>query len=194
MPRRLLSERPREKRIVLVEASLGGARGNTRVLADRAAAALKGHGVERVVLASRPGFAAHRTKLARADALVFLTGTYWDGWSSHLQRFLEEATPTESTALWLGKPAAVLVTEHSVGGKGVVSRLQGVLATLGCLIPPQSGVVISRASITGRRSADAFGLPDVDHACANLLAALGTGTYAAWPVDRGDPRARWLRG
>ena len=78
-----------------------------------------------------------------ADALVFATGTYWDSWGWPLQRFLELATITEGTDVWLGKPVAVLVSMHSVGGKSVLSRLQGVLSTLGAAIPPMSGLVIS---------------------------------------------------
>jgi len=104
--------------VALIEGSLGGARGNTRVVADRAKAALAEHvAVDRVVLASRPGFAAHRRTLERASGFVLTTGTYCDSWSSHLQRFLEESTPHEATALWLGKPAIALVTEHSVGAR-----------------------------------------------------------------------------
>ena len=82
-------------------------------------------------------------RLRWADAFVFATGTYWDSWGWPLQRFLESATETEGTSLWLGKPAAVLVTMHSVGGKSVLSRLQGVLSSLGAVIPPMTGIVIS---------------------------------------------------
>jgi len=186
-------------RVVLIEGSLGGARGNTRVVADRAREALlPSVAVDRIVLARKPGFAAHRQVLEAASGFVFLTGTYWDSWSSHLQHFLEEATPTETTGLWLGKPAAVLVTEHSVGGKGVVSRLQGVLCTLGCLLPPTSGVVISKiVTLHSKRAAkgheDFFGLSDVDVACRNVLAAIHGTPYRAWEVDRGNPKAKWLR-
>ena len=183
-----------KQRIALIEASLGGARGNSRVLADRAHAALAGSArIDRLVLANRPGFVRHQKALERASGFVFCTGTYWDSWSSHLQRFLEEATPHEATSLWLGKPAIVLVTEHSVGGKGVVSRLSGVLSTFGCLLPPMGGLVISKAAMLARPAdPDFFGLPDVDIACANLLAALHRAPYRAWSVDRRDATRRWL--
>lgn len=63
--------------------------------------------------------------LTRADGFLFGTGTHWDSWSSVLQHFLEAATPLEGTTTWLGKPAAVVVTEHSVGGKAVLSPAAG---------------------------------------------------------------------
>lgn len=168
------------------------------MVADRAREALRSSvAVDRIVLARKPGFAAHRRVLEAASGFVFSTGTYWDSWSSHLQRFLEEATPSETSTLWLGKPAAVLVTEHSVGGKGVVSRLQGVLCTLGCSLPPTSGVVISKIVELHRKPAqgheDFFGLSDVDVACGNVLAAIHGTAYRAWEVDRSNPRAKWLR-
>ncbi len=186
-------------RVALIEASLGGSRGNTRVIADRARDALvPSVAVDRVVLARRPGFAPHRATLEAASGFVFLTGTYWDSWSSYLQHFLEEATPTETSKLWLGKPAAVLVTEHSVGGKDVVSRLQGVLCTLGCLLPPTSGVVISKiVTLNTKRPTkgheDFFGLSDVDVACRNVVASINRTAYSAWQVDKGNARAKWLR-
>jgi multimeric flavodoxin WrbA len=81
--------------------------------------------------------------LDKADAFIFGTGTYWDSWSHHLQRFFEEATKTEGSSTWLGKPTGVIVTMHAVGGKGVLSRMQGVLNNFGCAIPPMSGMVYS---------------------------------------------------
>lgn len=186
-------------RILALDGSLGGDRGNSSVLLDAAITRLSASAtVERAVLARAPGFAVHRPALAAADALVVATGTYWDSWSSRLQHFLEEATPTEGTALWLGKPAAVLVTAHSVGGKGVLSRLQGVLSTFGALIPPMSGLVISRVGELARAHAgpdceDIWSPADLEVVCHNLLAcARGERDFLAWPVDRGDPSHRWL--
>src|SRR6185503_20641277 len=82
--------------------------------------------------------------LERAERLVFVSGTYWGGFSSLLQQLFEELTPTEASELWLGKPAAVFVTAHQVGAQSVLFRLQGVLVTFGCSLPPLSGVVISK--------------------------------------------------
>ncbi len=141
-----------------------------------------------------------RPQLVAADAFLFGTGTHWDSWSSVLQKFLEDATPAEGTALWLGKPAAVVVSEHSVGGKGVLSRLQGVLVTLGCTLPPMSGLVISRAaSIASEHDADAahdfWCREDLRVVCHNLAEAAAGGApsrWKTWPVDRADFAARWL--
>jgi NAD(P)H-dependent FMN reductase len=137
--------------------------------------------------------------LTRADGFLFGTGTHWDSWSSVLQHFLEAATPLEGTTTWLGKPAAVVVTEHSVGGKAVLSRLQGVLVTLGCSLPPMSGLVLSRAALlaTAQDSAaarDFWSRADLCVVCHNLVTAarLRAQPWKAWPVDRADFRARWL--
>ena len=167
-----------------------------------------------VHLAEAPlGDAALRDLIVGSDGLVFATGTYWDSWGSPLQRFLEQATALEAEGAFLGKPAAVLVTMHSVGGKGVLSRLQGVLSTLGCLIPPMSGLVYSLATQVATRMTErlAAGHGDADAAAAaahlddfwhldelevvahNLLEALAGGRdYHSWRVDGGDPRRRWL--
>jgi len=58
-----------------------------------------------------------------ADGLIVGTGTYWGHSSSVLQRFIEETTPTEGTGVWLGKPIGIVVSEHSTGGAGCVSKL-----------------------------------------------------------------------
>eukprot|EP01035_Chromulina_nebulosa_P033964 gene33964-45498_t len=146
--------------------------------------------------------------LARADGFLLGTGTHWDSWSSVFQKFLEDATATEATKLWLGKPAAIVVSEHCTGGKGVLSRLQGVLVTLGCSIPPMSGLVLSRAAVLAANHApdpaaarDFWCEDDLRVVCHNLAEAARTTLPAAqpalprwrtWPVDRRDFGARWL--
>lgn len=186
-------------RILALDGSLGGDHGNSSVLLDAATELLRSEAtVERATLARAPGFVAHRAALAAADAIVVATGTYWDSWSSLLQQFLEQATPSEGTELWLGKPAAVLVTAHSVGGKGVLSRLQGVLSTFGAQIPPMGGLVITRVGELARGHGgpdceDIWGLSDLEVVCHNLVAcARGSRAFRAWSVDRGDPGRRWL--
>lgn len=191
-------------RILLLNASLAGERGNTSVLMAYARRLLARRvEVESVTLAvkdprARPDFEALQPKLAAADGFLFGTGTHWDSWSSTLQQFLEDATPSEATSLWLGKPAAVIVSEHSTGGKGVLSRLQGVLVTLGCALPPMSGLVISRAAVVAAKhdraaARDFWCQDDVRVVCHNLVeAAAGTRRWRTWPVDRRDFNARWL--
>ena len=190
---------PRRRRVLLLNAGLNGAGGNTHAVLARASQHLAPHvEVALLHLAATPAYATFRAELAAADALVVGTGTHWDSWSHLLQRLLEEATPDEATPLWLGKPAAVLVTKHSVGGKGVLSRLQGVLNTFGCAIPPMSGLVYSFTNQAALATAapgtdDLWCLEDVAIVCHNLLVALGVQSgYRAWPVDRTRFSARWL--
>lgn len=194
-------------RILLLNASLAGDTGNTAVLFARARRLLARRAlVSTVTLApstssAASSFAALRPQLAEADAFLIGTGTHWDSWSSVLQKFLEDATPAEGTALWLGKPAAVIVSEHSTGGKGVLSRLQGVLVTLGCTLPPMSGLVLSRAAVLATHHApeearDFWHADDLRVVCHNLVEAAGAGPHPprwkTWPVDREDFSARWL--
>ena len=103
--------------------------------------------------------------------------------------------------MWLGRPAAVVVTMHSVGGKGVLSRLQGVLSTLGLLIPPMSGTVLSLATELATSEpaaidevADLWTREDLDVVASNLLEAVRGGrTFTPWAVSRADPRRVWAR-
>jgi hypothetical protein len=184
----------------MLNAGLNGEGGNTHAVLESARAQLTPHAdVVLIHLAANPGYAGFRLELERADSLIVGTGTHWDSWSHLLQRLLEEATPDEGTSLWLGKPAAVFVTKHSVGGKGVLSRLQGVLNTFGCAIPPMSGMVYSLANQAALSSSapgaeDLWCLEDVAVVCHNLLVALGVKTaFRAWPVDRARFGSRWIR-
>ncbi|WP_438480604.1 flavodoxin family protein [Oleiharenicola lentus] len=189
----------RRPTILLINASLAGDDGNTAVLMAHARRLLARKAtVESLTLAATPDFQAIRSKLETADGFFFGTGTHWDSWSSVLQKFLEDATPSEGTKLWLGKPAAAVVSEHAVGGKGVLSRLQGVLLTLGCAIPSMSGLVISRAALIAAQhdanaARDLWCVDDLRVVCHNLAeASRGGHKWKTWPVDRKDFNARWL--
>ncbi len=191
----------RRPRILLLNASLDGATGNTATALAHLAAHLEPHAdLARVTLAAQPDLAKFWPLLDASDALVIGTDTHWDGWSSHLQTLLEAATPHEGTAHFLGKPAACVVTEHGVGGKAVLSRLQGVLVTLGCALPPMSGLVLSRSALLAARqepdaAADFWSLDDLPAVAANLLTATAAAdgrAYTAWPLVRRDPHHRWL--
>jgi chromate reductase len=152
---------------------------------------------------SEKSFDALETDLREAQAFFILTGTYWDSWGSPLQKFLEDATPTEGTATWLSKPAAVFVTAHAVGAKGVLSRLQGVLNTLGCVLPPMSGWVYTLAQQEALKQkaqspyseslSDLWSFQDWDIIIENILVtAKSASRYRSWPVDRSHFRDRWL--
>jgi len=184
---------------LILNAGLGGSGGNSAVVARRCCELLGTSGAAHESLVLRdaaPG--AARAALERAERLVFVTGTYWGGFSSLLQQLLEELTPTEASELWLGKPAAVLVTAHQVGAQSVLFRLQGVLVTLGCSIAPMSGVVISKVGEALRARApelcdDVWGLEDVATALHNLLAMpFAPSRFRAWPVDREHFAETWL--
>lgn len=138
--------------------------------------------------------------IAKASGFIFVTGTYWDSWGSPLQKFLEEATDLEGTKSFVGKPAAVFVLNHSVGGKAVLSRLQGVLSTFGCLIPPMSGMVYSlvtslalKNSLSKKYKDDFWSLDDISMILENFELALNIKTkWKAWPVDRKNFRKNWV--
>jgi NADPH-dependent FMN reductase len=186
--------------VLIVNAGLGGSRGNSQVVAEHCSELLRGLGVPhenlRLVGAASGDVPA---ALARAERLVFVSGTYWGGFSSLLQQMFEELTPSEASELWLGKPAAVVVTAHQVGAQSVLFRLQGVLVTFGCLLPPMSGVVISKVGEALRAHApelcgDVWGLEDVAIALHNLLAVpFAPRALRAWPVDREQYAERWLK-
>jgi len=192
-------------RVLILDASLAGPGGNCSALLDLLETRLAPRAELHRAALSGPAaadFAVLEPALRTADAFVFATGTHWDSWSSSLQKFLEDATPAEASDLWLGKPAAVLVTEHSVGGKAVLSRLQGVLVTLGCALPPLSGLVLSQAAQLARRHCpepdacdDFWSTQDLEVVASNLLAGVRhpRPAWAAWPVDRSGYRRRWLQ-
>jgi hypothetical protein len=184
--------------VLILNAGLGGESGNSAVVAARAARELSALGAElQMLVLEGAGSAAAREALQRAQRIVIVSGTYWGGFSSSLQRLFEQLTDTEGSSLWLGKPASVLVTAHQVGAQSVLWRLQGLLVTLGCTIPPMSGVVICKTGeqlrrLAPERCADVWGLEDVATAMHNLLAAPATAAYRAWPVDSEHFRERWL--
>lgn len=139
-------------------------------------------------------------KIQKADGLLFVTGTYWDSWGSPLQRFLEDATDIEAREEIIGKPAAVCVLMHSVGGKAVLSRLQGVLSSMGFLLPPLSGMVLSlnsqeaQSRNRGVDNLDFWSIGDLDIVMDNLIVATACEIHwKAWPVDRKNFRKKWLK-
>lgn len=191
--------------ILMINGSLGGASGNTGIALKGWAHSLSSHAtLEWLHLADQfPEPDRLRSLLEKADGYVFSSGTYWDSWGSPLQIFFEKATTLEGSSTWLGKPAATLVTMHSVGGKEVLSRLQGVLSTLGLVIPPMSGMVLSLANQLAAQTPSEFAddfwqSPDLEILSHNLLEALKvrkehSPKWKAWNVDRQDPSRKWIK-
>lgn len=186
-------------RILILNGSIHGASGNSGVIVQRLK---KNHPDVRWDLVNLKQTSYGKGlvgKLNKADAVLIVTGTYWDSWGSPLQRFLEEATALEADPSIVGKPAGACVLMHSVGGKEVLSRLQGVLSTMGFLIPPMSGIAYS---FSGQLSAqrhkksvqDFWLLDDLDIVIENLkTASKQKFSWTAWAVDRKNFRDKWVR-
>jgi NAD(P)H-dependent FMN reductase len=189
------------KKILILNGSLGGNSGNTDFLLKRLQKNLPMSEVVHLkdLLEKKISIQEIKTKLESASGFVFTSGTYWDSWGSPMQYFLESATEFEATDIFMGKAAAVMITMHSVGGKGVLSRLQGVLNTLGMIIPPMSGIVYSLAGQLALETESTFAedfwsLEDVDIIAHNLLTAVNLDTkYKSWPVDHKDPKRLWVK-
>lgn len=185
------------KNILIVNGSPSGKKGNCAKFIS-SVLKTKDAKVKVVHLAENPFSKSLKSEFEKADAFVFVTGTYWDSWGSPLQKLLEDMTELEGTSAVMGKPAAVMVLMHSVGGKGILSRLQGVLSTYGCLIPPMSGMVYSLVSdiaLKGRSShaADFWHKDDAKLILENLIKATDIKIqWAEWPVDKKNPRRVWL--
>lgn len=195
------------KKILIINGSLGDQKGNTQIVLDKMSLHLE-HTTQLEFLHLQDFFLNHThqesisilsQKLNWADGFIFSTGTYWDSWGSPLQTFLEITTSFEASNLFFGKPAAVIVTMHSVGGKGVLSRLQGVLNTMGILIPPMSGMVYSLAGKLAIEkesswSDDFWSLNDLEIITHNLVTSLQIKqNFKAWPVDHDDPKRIWIK-
>ena len=189
------------KKILILNGSLGGNSGNTEFLLERLQKSISSCEVVHLkdFLDKKIKLIDLKTKLEQADGFVFTSGTYWDSWGSPMQYFLEAATEFEASDIFMGKPAAVMITMHSVGGKGVLSRLQGVLNTLGMLIPPMSGIVYSLAGQLALETESTFvedfwSLEDVDVIAHNLMTAVNKeSAYKSWPVDHKDPKRLWVK-
>ncbi len=187
--------------ILILNGSPQGKKGNCFLLAQKIQNALRGQCRTQVLnLAEAGALRKAPAALKKNKAVIFITGTYWDSWGSPLQKFLEISTDLEGRPEILGKPAAVFVMEHSVGGKGVLSRLQGVLSSQGYLIPPMSGMVLSLSSTLALKNSksqhaeDFWSQNDFSWIFHNLQTAIGLqAPWKAWPVDRKNFRQRWLR-
>ncbi|HWU41838.1 MAG TPA: NAD(P)H-dependent oxidoreductase [Bdellovibrio sp.] len=188
------------KNILILNGSPSGTRGNCSVLIAAFKKFLEGSSVKVDVVHLKttsfgPGL---KNKIKKSSAMIFVTGTYWDSWGSPLQKFLEDCTELEGSSMLLGKPCAVFVLMHSVGGKSVLSRLQGVLSTMGFLIPPMSGMVYSLVNDLALKSRnphteDFWQIKDATLVLENLLKATDLKiSWTSWPVDKKNFRRRWM--
>ena len=187
------------KNILIINGSLGGRNGNTSVLIKAAQKYLGQHQANIDTIHLEESEDAIAGKLAWANGFIFTSGTYWDSWGSPMQKFLEQTTQYEASDLFLFKPASVMISMHSVGGKSILSRLQGVLNTIGIAIPPMSGLVYSLSTHLAMNSSDNsfnddfWSLEDIEVIVHNLMTAVNKKhDYKSWPVDRKDPKRKWL--
>jgi chromate reductase len=187
------------KKILILNGSPSGKKGNSAKWVDLILVHLsKKSEVEVVHLKDSSYGSVLKKKIEKADGYIFVTGTYWDSWGSPLQKLLEDITELEASPKLMGKPAAVFVLMHSVGGKGVLSRLQGVLSTLGLLIPPMSGMVYSLVSDEALKRKSSFAedfwqKDDAKLILENFLIACDLKVpWKVWPVDKADPKRNWL--
>jgi hypothetical protein len=187
-------------RVTILNGSLGGNSGNSHEVLKHFIQELEPHVTwTEIILAKNPSREFILKEMQMSQGYVFITGTYWDSWGSPLQKFLEDMTDLECSEIWLGKPATVIVTMHSVGGKEVLSRLQGVLNTLGCQIPPMGGMTYSLANHLALQSeksdfhSDFWQIPDLSILAHNLIEALNQrNQWKPWPVDTADSRRKWF--
>lgn len=187
------------KKILILNGSPSGTKGNCSLWIRKIKKfAGKGIAVEVIHLVDNSYDQELKKKIFEAAGFVFVTGTYWDSWGSPLQKFLEEWTELEASSAIFGKPCAVFVLMHSVGGKEVLSRLQGVLSTMGLMIPPMSGMVYSLASELALETSnshveDFWTMDDARLIFDNLKASIELKAgWKPWPVDRKNPRRRWM--
>ena len=188
------------KKILILNGSPSGPKGNCALWIKKIQGQLPRGAEAEVIHLSEVHFGNKlKKKIKEAPGYVFVTGTYWDSWGSPLQKLLEDWTELEGTKAVFGKPCAVFVLMHSVGGKGVLSRLQGVLSTMGLLIPPMSGMVYSLVSELALKAPtthaeDFWTLTDAKIILANLFKATDLNVnWKSWVVDKKNPQRMWIQ-
>lgn len=192
----------KQNKILIINAGLNGSAGQSHFLGLKISSLLAAKEVliRDLELATSRDIHTWEELISWADGFIFITGTYWDSWSSYLQDFLEQTSTWEGSSLWLGKPASVVVSMHSVGAKAVASKLQGVLSTLGLLLPPMTSFVYSlttHLTLKGEASdqvEDFWTLDDLDVILANFTHALEIPrtSWQSWCVDSKNFKQRWI--
>lgn len=146
-----------------------------------------------------------RNLIKESDALIFCTGTYWDSWGSNMQKLFEKMTEIEGKKDLLGKPVGVIVTMHSVGGKEVASRMQGVLCSMGCILPPFSAFAYSYADHVAHKSRrfgeklldDVWHIDDLEAFLWNIIKySKGEKDWKVWDyldTESYNPSSVWLK-
>lgn len=191
-----------KKKILIINGSANGQLGQSAAISHAIIDQLSNNiEFRHLVLRDQQEMSIWKDQLAWAEGFIFITGTYWDSWGSPLQFFLEQTTEWEVSKLWLGKPAGVIVTMHSVGGKAILSRLQGVLNTLGMIIPPLCGLVYSLNTHLIDKESDHYDdfwhLEEIPLIVNNVAKQIEINhqvkiEWQTWDVDRADVKRPWL--
>lgn len=130
--------------------------------------------------------------LEKTDAFIITSGTYWNNFSSVLQRFIEVCTPFENTKAFLGKPIATVISMDSVGGIEVANKIISSFSGLGCWAPPCSSIILSRLGQFAVQQTkewevdpneDVWRLEDVEILTDNLIVAsqINRDIWKVWP-------------
>lgn len=193
--------------ILTLNGSLNGSAGSTDVCLSIVEDTVRSCklNVQRVNLVERVNLSAIVDYIERAKGIVFGTGSYWDSWGSPMQKLFEDLAGLDSTEILFGKPAAVVVTEHSTGGKCVFNRTLGVLNTMGMWVPPHCAAIYSMVTheaiergMDGWKAMETWCLKDFVVVGHNLAAAAyGTREWKSWHSGNDltdEPfRLAWLR-
>lgn len=159
-----MSQNENKSSVIVINASTSGAKGNTELILKKISNDLD---CKHVYLKNN-SYTELRENIRKADGIIFGTGNYWSSHSHLLQKFLEDATEDELSDVFLGKPAALIVTSQSTGGMSVVSNLMATLNLLGCVIPPLSCIVYSQ-SIHGSEKKEFWKIDDYKVMLHNFL-------------------------
>jgi len=185
--------------VTIIDGSLGGSLGNTAKFITPLIAKLNLKLRTQIIfLADNPKFEDLYRQIEQSCGFVFCSGTYWDSWGSPLQKFFEDFTASEASKIWFGKPAVLVTTMNSVGGKEVLSRLMGVLNCFGLYVPPFGAMAYSEAtkianSASNRKHPDFWNEDDLEVLAHNLTEAINkTHTWKAWEFDSADPKRVWV--
>lgn len=195
------------KRILLINGSIRGDIGNSGKVAAYAIDYFNKQGsiiaTTLTLTSEMPAIADVYALLEQQDALLVITGNYWNNYGSPLQRFIEVFTAYENTPCFFGKPVACVVSMDSVGGTDIAARIHSVFSGLGCWSPPCSTLVLSRVGqeaiaaskgIDDDANEDVWHLEDMDTVLKNLLASTGIkAEWEHWPHVQLKAEGQWPR-
>lgn len=195
--------------LTIINGSIGGKNGNTASLIKKIKRKISkidsNIKIKILHLHSNFDWPKVRNIIKDSNALIFCTGTYWDSWGSPMQQLFEKMTEIEGKQHLLGKPAGVIVTMHSVGGKEVASRMQGVLCSMGCVLPPFSAFAYSYSDHIAHQSRflgkklldDVWHIEDLSAFLFNIITySKGEKNWKVWDyldTNAYNPTSVWLK-